>query len=491
MSDPHILVIDQSTSSSSAFVFAKHGDIVARASQEFPQYYPANGWVEHDAEEIWQSVITTMKQAYQQMGRKKITAIAITNQRETCVLWNKKTGKALHRAIVWQDRRTANMCAALKEQGHEATITNKTGLLLDPYFSASKISWLLQNTDTDINDIAAGTIDSWLIWRLTNGKHHLTDATNAARTSLYNIHDQCWDEALLKLFHIPSTILPEVKDSAAEFGETDILGTPLPLLAIAGDQQAAAIGQACFEPGMVKSTYGTGCFMLANTGDTAPLSQNRLLTTIAYRLSGKVTYALEGSIFMAGAIMQYLRDKLKFFTDTSESEALARAANPNTQAMLVPAFAGLGAPYWDAQARAAIIGLAQADGKAEITRAALMSVSLQSRDLLHAIAADMKAVGLKPPDIWRVDGGMTANNWLMQNLADMTGVEINRAAIAETTAQGAAFLAFLQAGIYGSLDEVSTIWQCDRQFRGQISVAARDEVYAQWQQAVQNCLISE
>ncbi len=485
--EPLILVIDQSTSSSSAFAISHQGEMIAQASYPLTQHYPQNGWVEHDLSEIWQSVERACADIFAHCDGHDFTGLAITNQRETSVLWDKQTGKALHRAIVWQDRRTADFCEALRDAGHEATITAKTGLLLDPYFSASKFKWLLDNRDDTarpISALACGTIDSWLIWHLTQGKAHLTDATNAARTSLFNIHTQNWDDDLLALFSIPREILPEVYDCAADFGTAQICGRSLPILAVAGDQQAASIGQACFHPGMMKASYGTGCFALVNTGEAAPLSQNRLLTTIAYRLNGKTSYALEGSIFMAGAIVQWLRDELGLIEQASDSEALARAGDPYSSVTMVPAFTGLGAPYWDAQARATISGMTRNSTKADIVRAALESVSLQTHDLIRAIEADMRAAGLGSLQNLRVDGGMVDNKWFVQNLSDITGQAIDRPASTQSTGLGVAYLAMLQAGIYKGFDEISAIWHCAASYHPQMEAALQAQKHTAWQNSV-------
>ena len=419
-----------------------------------------------------------------------VRAIGITNQRETTLIWNRVTGVPLYRAIVWQDRRTSDYCKALSDtlekSGRSELITEKTGLLLDPYFSASKIRWILDKHDgaqeaAERGELAFGTVDTFLLWRLTGGKSHYTDATNASRTLLFNIHEQCWDEELLSLFNIPARLLPEVKDSAADFGmiDADILGAQIPVLGIAGDQQAAAFGQCCFEPGMAKSTYGTGCFLLLNTGDKALRSENRLLTTVAYRLNGKATYALEGSIFMAGATMQWLRDGLKLFKDASETESMAEQTDKNMHVLFVPAFTGLGAPYWDADARGAIFGLTRDTGIKELVTAALLSVCYQTRDLQKAMEADGER-----PDTLRVDGGMSRNDFVLQSLADLLGSRVDRPQVTETTALGVAWLAGLQCGLYDSLTHIASHWQLERSFLPQKDKPWRDARYALWQDAV-------
>src|SRR5690606_424133 len=425
--------------------------------------------------------------AEQKVEASQVAAIGITNQRETTVLWDRHTGKPLAKAIVWQDRRTADQCAQLKAAGHEATVSAKTGLLLDPYFSATKLGWLLDNVPgarprAEKGELAFGTIDSWLLWQLTGGKVHATDATNASRTLLFNIHTQQWDEELLTLFNMPRALLPEVRDSAADYGRTEasLLGGEVPIAGIAGDQQAALVGQACFAPGMVKSTYGTGCFMVLNTGTKAVVSKNRLLTTVGYRLNGETTYALEGSIFVAGAAIQWLRDGLRLISHASETEALARSVSSARGVYLVPAFTGMGAPWWDPHARGALLGLTRDTGIAEVVTAGLESVCYQTLDLLEAMMAD----GAAKPTALRVDGGMVVNNWLTQALADTLGVPVDRPVVTETTALGAAYLAGLQVGLFGSLEEISSHWQCDRHFRPALDEPTRQARYAGWRKAV-------
>ncbi len=482
----HILAIDQGTTSSRAIVFALDGSIISSAQQEFAQIYPHDGWVEHNPEAIWQTTRAVSQQALKQADV-QVKAIGITNQRETTLLWNRNTGKPVYNAIVWQDRRTAEHCAALKQAGHEAEVTAKTGLLLDPYFSATKLAWILDNVDgtraqAERGELAFGTVDTFLLWRLSNGKAHATDASNASRTMLFNIHTQQWDEDLLKLLHIPTSVLPEVRDCAADFGTTDsrILGQVLPVAGIAGDQQAALIGQTCFQPGMLKSTYGTGCFAILNTGSQAVSSHNKLLTTVGYRLNGQVTYALEGSIFIAGAAIQWLRDGLSVIESAAETEALANRLASNKGVYLVPAFTGLGAPHWNPHARAALFGMTRDTGPAELVRAALESVCYQTHDLLSAMAKD----GAAPPKTLRVDGGMVANNWLLQCLADIANVPTARPKVIETTALGAAYLAGLQTGLYSSLDDIAKGWQLDRHCDPKLSQQARANLLHAWQQAV-------
>ena len=495
MSGTFILSIDQGTTSSRALAFDKSGAIHAVAQKEFRQIFPDDGWVEHDALEIWETTLACCRQVLDELGRENFAAIAITNQRETAIIWDRATGQPIANAIVWQDRRTAQICNDLKEAGHEPTVTAKTGLLLDPYFSASKVGWLLDNNEdarakADAGELAFGTVDSWLVWQLSEGASHVTDASNAARTSLYNIHENKWDDDLLALFHVPSEIMPQVKDNAADFGTASeaVLGVSLPILGMAGDQQAATIGQACFNPGMIKSTYGTGCFVLANTGDKAVASNNRLLTTIGYRLNGETTYALEGSIFMAGAIVQWLRDGLQLIAHASETQNLAEEANPDSAVVMVPAFTGLGAPHWAPDARAAIFNMTRDSQKADIARAALESVSLQTADLMQAIGADMTNAGLDVPPRLRVDGGMVANNWLCQSLADLCDCPIDRPAVTETTALGAAMLAMLQLGWFDNLDDLGANWALESGFEPKMGDETRATKQRQWQAALKQVL---
>lgn len=487
--EQYILAIDQGTTSSRSIIFAADGTIKAIAQQEFSQKYPHDGWVEHDPEEIWESVTATMKSVFEKcpISPTEIASIGITNQRETTLVWNKNTGKAIYPAIVWQDRRTSAKCRELNEDDDLVSyITDTTGLLLDPYFSATKLAWILDNVEgaraqAEAGDLVFGTVDSFLIWRLTKGQSHKTDATNASRTMLFDINKQCWDQRLLDTFNIPTSMLPEVMDCAAEFGTIDasIIGSEIPIQGVAGDQQAALVGQACFEKGMAKSTYGTGCFMILNTGDTPLKSKNRLLTTVGYRLKGKTTYALEGSIFMAGATVQWLRDGLKLIDDAAESEALAQRARQDNGVFLVPAFTGLGAPYWDPDARGAILGLTRDTGISEIVAAGLQSVCYQTKDLQKAMESD----GARPTNI-RVDGGMSRNDWVMGFLSDILGAEVERPEITETTALGAAFLAGLQGGLFSSLDTLTACWKSDSVFTPRLSKAQRDQAYDGWKSAV-------
>jgi glycerol kinase len=486
----HILAIDQGTTSSRAIVFDREMRVKATAQQEFAQHFPASGWVEHDPEDIWATVTSTVRGAIDRAGltAADISAIGITNQRETTLIWDKTTGEAIHRAIVWQDRRTADMCSRLKADGHEPMVTRKTGLLLDPYFSGTKLKWVLENVPgararAEKGELLFGTVDSFLIWRLTGGRVHAIDATNAARTLLFNIRENRWDEEILALLDIPALMLPDVRDCAADFGSTraDLFGRAIPILGVAGDQQAATIGQACFAPGMMKSTYGTGCFALLNTGNTLVESRSRLLGTIAYRLDGRTTYALEGSIFIAGAVVQWLRDGLKIIREAKETQPLAQAADPGQDVVLVPAFTGLGAPYWNADCRGAVYGLTRNSGPAEMARAALESVGYQTRDLLEAMRADWTAAA---DGVLRVDGGMTASDWAMQFLSDIIGAPVDRPQVTETTALGAAWLAGMQAGIYPDAAGFAQKWALDRRFTPAMDDTTRAVRYARWKRAV-------
>jgi glycerol kinase len=481
-----VLAIDQGTTSTRAIVYDKKLNPKATAQKEFRQFFPASGWVEHDAEEIWATVVSTCRAAIKQARAKPtdIRAIGITNQRETIVLWDRKSGKPLHNAIVWQDRRTAEACAALKSKGLEADVTAKTGLLLDPYFSGTKLAWLLDHVKgararAEKGELCAGTIDTFLIWRLTGGKIHATDATNASRTLLFNIHKGAWDEELLSILNIPRSILPEVHDCAADYGITDkkILGAEIQIGGVAGDQHAALIGQACFEPGMMKSTYGTGCFAMLNTGPTPVTSQNRLLTTIAYQLNGKRTYALEGSIFVAGAAVQWLRDGLKLVTKASDTGSLAKSADPAQSIYLVPAFVGLGAPYWNPNARGAIFGLTRGTTRKELAKAALEAVCYQTRDLLEAMKKDWPQAG---QTILRVDGGMTASDYTMQALADITSAPVDRPKNLETTALGAAYLAGLHVGLLPAPEKFSKQWKRQKTFKPKMKAELREAKYQGW-----------
>ena len=485
----YLLAIDQGTTSSRAIVFDARGAQVAVAQQEFHQYFPRDGWVEHDAVEIWDSTLAVCRAALDKASvqASDLAGIGITNQRETTVVWDRETGEPIHHAIVWQDRRTASLCTKLKSDGHEAMVVERTGLLIDPYFSATKVAWLLDNVEgarkrAEAGELAFGTVDTWLLWNLTNGQSHYTDATNASRTALFNIHNQDWDDDLLTLFRVPKALLPEVLDCADEYGEThtEWLGAPVRVAGIAGDQHAALIGQACFEPGMAKSTYGTGCFLMLNTGDQALRSENRLLTTMAYRLNGKPCYAIEGSIFVAGAAMQWLRDGLRLITHASESAGHAETVGVDNPVYLVPAFTGLGAPHWDPNARGAILGLTRDTGIAEIVTAGLQSVCYQTKDLVRAIRND----GARLESI-RVDGGMAVNDWVMQFLCDILNVTVDRPRVTETTALGAAYLAGLQTGVFESLEQISELWECERQFRPDMKPALRESLYAGWLDAVE------
>ena len=485
----HILAIDQGTTSSRAIVFDAKLNPVASAQEEFPQHFPASGWVEHDPSDLWATVAATARAAIEKAHGARISAIGITNQRETVVVWDRATGQPIHNAIVWQDRRTADLCDRLKAEGHEPMIAARTGLLLDPYFSGTKLKWLLDNVDgararAEAGALAFGTVDSWLIWNLTGGRVHATDATNAARTLLFNIAENRWDEDICALLDIPMALLPEVKDCADDFGMTraDLFGSEIPILGVAGDQQAATVGQACFQPGMMKSTYGTGCFALLNTGSEMVPSSNRLLTTIAYRLDGRTTYALEGSIFIAGAVVQWLRDGLKIIRHAAETQPLAEQADPGQELLLVPAFTGLGAPYWRPDCRGAIFGLTRNSGPAEFARAALESVGFQTRDLLEAMRADWPSAG---DSVLRVDGGMTASDWTMQFLADILGAPVDRPRVTETTALGAGYLAGLKAGICPPPQDFARDWALDRQFTPAMPAERRDSRYRAWKSAVE------
>jgi glycerol kinase len=492
----YVLAIDQGTTSTRAILFRGNTSIAVIAQQEFPQHFPADGEVEHEAEDLWSSTLSTARAALYQAGAstKDIAAIGIANQRETTLLWERSSGRALHRAIVWQDRRTSELCAKLKASGHEAMFRAKTGLLLDPYFSGTKLAWLLDNIPgareaAARGELAFGTVDSYLLWRLTGGRIHATDATNASRTLLYDIHAGRWDEALLAALDIPPSVLPEVLDSSAKFGSTEpeLFGGAIPICGIAGDQQAALIGQACFSPGMVKSTYGTGCFIVLNTGATAVTSKNRLLTTVAYQLGGVRSYALEGSVFVAGAAVQWLRDGLKIITTAEQSGALAQAADPSQDVVLVPAFVGLGAPHWRPDARGALFGLTRATGPRELARAALESVCFQTADLLAAMKADWPE-SASMPNTLRVDGGMAASDWTMQRLADILGVMVDRPQVKETTALGAAYLAGVQTGFFPEPDRFVNHWRLERRFEPRMDANERARKLADWSAAVRRLL---
>jgi glycerol kinase len=487
-----ILAIDQGTTSTRAIVFDDALRPLASAQQEFRQIYPAPGHVEHDPEDIWSSVVATVKDALAQVGfgASGVAAIGITNQRETTLIWDRVTGKPIHNAIVWQDRRTADICTGLRDAGHEAEVAAKTGLVLDPYFSATKVAWLLDHVPgareaAEAGQLAFGTIDSYLIHRLTGGRVHATDATNAARTLLFDIHTGQWDAELAELFRVPLALLPDVKDCTGDFGATSLFGGAIPILGIAGDQQAATVGQACFTPGMMKSTYGTGCFALLNTGQRAIASRNRLLTTIAYQIGGKRTYALEGAIFVAGAAVQWLRDGLKLIAAASETDALAARSDPAEEVYLVPAFVGLGAPYWDAQARGAMFGLTRNSGAAEFARGALEAVGYQTRDLVEAMHADWPAAA---GTVLRVDGGMTASNAAMQFLSDILNAPVDRPQVMETTALGAAYLAGRSAGICPDFDGFAAAWQRERRFEPCMDKTIRERKWQGWRDAVSRTL---
>jgi glycerol kinase len=490
----NILAIDQGTTSSRAIVFGADLGVRGLAQREFAQHFPADGWVEHDPEDIWRTTVETARQALAAagLGAGDVAGLGITNQRETCVLWDRRTGQAIHNAIVWQDRRTADMCRTLKAAGHEPMVAAKTGLLLDPYFSATKIAWLLDHVEgarglARAGHLAFGTIDSFLLWRLTGGRLHATDATNASRTLLYDIRKGAFDDELLALFGVPRSILPEVRDCDAAYGETEpsVLGAAVPILGVAGDQQAATIGQACFAPGMVKATYGTGCFALLNTGAEPVASRNRLLSTVAYQLGGKRTYALEGAIFIAGAAVQWLRDGLRIIESAKDSNRLAAAADPGQDVYLVPAFVGLGAPYWQPEARGALFGLTRGSGPNELARAALEAVCYQTRDLLEAMRGDWTA---QAKSVLRVDGGMVASDWTMQFLADMLDAPVERPTILETTALGAAWLAGQRAGVWPDAAGFAKLWKLERAFKPALAPEERERKYAGWQRAVRAVL---
>jgi glycerol kinase len=494
----HILAIDQGTTSSRAIVFRADISIASVAQQEFPQHFPASGWVEHEPEDIWTSTIAVCRDALKKanLSAKDIAAIGITNQRETTVVWDRATGKAVHRAIVWQDRRTSDICARLKSEGHEPVIAQKTGLIIDPYFSGTKVAWILDQVPgarkrAEAGELKFGTVDCYLLWRLTGGKVHATDATNASRTLLFNIHTGQWDDELLKILRVPRSMLPEVKDSSAKFGDSvpELFGGAIAISGIAGDQQAATIGQACFSPGMIKSTYGTGCFALLNTGATPVVSKHKLLTTIAYQLAGKRTYALEGSIFVAGSAVQWLRDGLGLIKQAAETGPLADKSDSTQSVYLVPAFVGMGAPYWNPNVRGALFGLTRNTGPAELAHAALESVCYQTYDLREAMRADWP--GGTAANVLRVDGGMTASDWTMQRLADLLDAPVDRPMIQETTALGAAYLAGLQAGVYPEPEKFADNWRLEHRFKPAMSAATRERKLKGWARAVKGVLASE
>lgn len=489
MNSKTLLAIDQGTTSSRAILFSAEGSHLEISQKELTLFYPQKGWVEQDAKQIWADCLETAREVASKS--EDIAAIGITNQRETTVIWNRKTGEPIYNAIVWQDRRTADYCKSLKDKGLECSISEKTGLLIDPYFSATKIAWLLDNVKNardlaEQGELAFGTIDSWLLWNLTDGEVHITDITNACRTLLFNIKTQQWDDELLGIFNIPKSLLPEVKENVCEFGTTKqgLFKTAMPILGMAGDQQAAVIGQACFEPGMIKSTYGTGCFALMNIGSEFKPSNNRLLTTVAYKINGQLSYAIEGSIFVAGAAVQWLRDNVGFFKNAEESEKLALSVSDSNGVFFVPAFTGLGAPHWDANARAAVFGLTRESTKAHITRAVLEAQAYQTRDLMGAMEKD----GGQKPEILRVDGGLVANHFVCQFLADMLDTRVEVPKNTETTALGAAYLAGLGAGIFTDLDDISAKWKQARRYDPQIDKATRESLYAEWKDCVRRIL---
>ncbi|MBR9842337.1 MAG: glycerol kinase GlpK [Rhodobacteraceae bacterium] len=487
-----VLAIDQGTTSSRAIIFDDKMRVVGLAQQEFAQHFPTSGWVEHDPEEIFETVVATCRAAMEKAGiaAGDIAAIGITNQRETTVVWDRETGQAVYPAIVWQDRRTADFCREMKDLGHEGEISAKTGLLLDPYFSGTKLRWILNEVEgarERADGLLFGTIDCYLIWRLTGGKVHATDATNASRTMLYDIHEGAWSAEICDLLDVPMHMLPDVRDCADDYGETDpsLFGTAIPIRGVAGDQQAATIGQACFKKGMMKSTYGTGCFALLNTGSEAVASKNRLLTTIAYRLDGEVTYALEGAIFIAGAVVQWLRDGLGIIEHAALTQEMAEGADPGQELIMVPAFTGLGAPYWAPDCRGAVFGLTRNSGPKEFARAALESVGFQTRDLIEAMQADMGGPG---ETVLRVDGGMTASDWTMQFLSDILAAPVDRPRILESTAVGAAWLAGMQVGLYPDKAGFAETWAVERRFEPGMEEEARTARYAGWKRAVQATL---
>ena len=486
---PYLMALDQGTTSSRAIIFDKKGQIVSVAQKDFKQYFPQSGWVEHDPQEIWTSQSSVMIESLVSKGIRadQIAGIGITNQRETTIVWDRKTGKAIHKAIVWQDRRTASFCNELKEKGHAELIASKTGLIIDAYFSATKIRWILNNVEgararAEAGELAFGTVDSWLVWNLTAGKNHITDITNASRTMLYNIHSQEWDQELLDLFEIPSSLLPEVKSCSEVYCETagDVLRVKIPIAGIAGDQQAALFGQLCTEPGMAKTTYGTGCFLVMNTGKEAVRSKNQLLTTVAWKIGDEINYALEGSVFIGGAAIQWLRDGIGLLGNANESEKLAMSLKDNDGVYFVPALAGLGAPHWDQDARGAFFGITRGTTIAHMTRAALEAIAYQVYDVLKAMEKDSG----KPTQELRVDGGATANNFLMQFQADLLGCEIKRPQIIETTAIGAAFLAGLAVGFWESREEIQSLWTADRSFTPEMDSDNREKLIHFWHKAV-------
>jgi glycerol kinase len=495
----YLLALDQGTSSSRSIVFDTHGHMVAMAQQELPQIYPQPGWVEHDPMVIWRDQLATARQALAQAGlqARDIHAIGITNQRETTVLWNRRTGQPVHHAIVWQDRRAESTCAALRADGRAALIQQKTGLLIDAYFSGSKLKWLLDTVpgarqQAERGELAFGTIDSWLLWQLTGGALHATDVSNASRTMLFNVHSNTWDAELMALLDIPASLMPAVLPSSAQFGQTmpELLGSAVPIGGVAGDQQSALFGQACFSAGMAKNTYGTGCFMLMHTGSTFQTSHNGLLTTSAAQISAQPQFALEGSVFVGGAVVQWLRDGLGAIRSSSEVEALAQSVPDAGGVMMVPAFTGLGAPYWQPDARGSITGLTRGSTLAHIARAALESIAYQSAALLLAMSRDAVAAGGAPVTELRVDGGACGNNLLMQFQADLLGIAVVRPAVTETTALGAAYLAGLSCGVYAGTDELAALWRAERTFRPNMSRDQAGSLMAKWEHAVRQATLS-
>lgn len=491
MSKKYILSLDQGTTSSRAILFNKKGEIVNVAQKEFKQHFPKSGWVEHDAQEIWSSILSVMAQVLSSasdLSAKDIEAIGITNQRETTVVWDKNTGKPIYNAIVWQSRQTAGIVKELKEQGHEEMVRNKTGLLIDAYFSGTKVKWILDNVDgarekAENGDLLFGTIDSWLIWKLSGGEAHVTDYTNASRTMMYNIYDLKWDDELLEMLNVPKSMLPEVRPSSEVYAKTvdyHFFGQNVPIAGVAGDQQAALFGQACYEKGMAKNTYGTGCFMLMNTGEKAVKSDNGLLTTIAWGVDGKVEYALEGSIFVAGSAIQWLRDGLRMFNEAPESERYAERVESTDGVYMVPAFVGLGTPYWDSDVKGSVFGLTRGTSKEHFIRATLESLAYQTRDVLDAMTAD-SGIDLKT---LRVDGGVVNNNFLMQFQSDIIGVPVERPTVSETTALGAAYLAGLATGYWKDKEEIKQQWMIDKTFDPKMKEEEREELYGGWKKAV-------
>ncbi|RPE64822.1 glycerol kinase [Pacificibacter maritimus] len=491
----YVLAIDQGTTSTRAILFDEALRVIAQAQEEFAQIYPNSGWVEHDPRDLWSTTAGTCRGVIERanIAAADVVSIGITNQRETTIVWDRTTGEPIHNAIVWQDRRTSDFCQELRDAGHSDMFADRTGLLIDPYFSATKLKWILDNVEgarekAQSGQLLFGTVDTFLIWKITGGKSHVTDATNAARTMLYDIRKGRWSQTICELFEIPMQMLPQVKDSADDFGHSrpDLFGKPIPISGVAGDQQAATIGQACFEPGMLKATYGTGCFALLNTGDTPVKSKNRLLTTIAYQLDGKPTYALEGSIFIAGAVVQWLRDGLKIIRDASETQPLALGADDKQSVVMVPAFTGLGAPYWNPECRGAVFGLTRNSGPNELARAALESVGYQTRDLLDAMRADWRED--TPNSVLRVDGGMSASDWAMQFLADIIDAPVHRPRVLETTALGVAWLAGMKVGVMPGQEEFANQWELDHQFHSQMAEDERARKYANWRRAVKATL---